>query len=667
MLVYLKRYGPPVFTLIIFISVAIALYGELGKYNWLEVKRSITRLADWKLWIAIPIAFASYLAASLNDYLGVRYAGRKLPLHTTTQIGFICYAISYNVGFTALGGTALRYQLYAARGLNTIEIAKVVVFECTSFFIGVCFLGGILLAVGVPALSQALQVPLLVGQLVGVALLVALLLYFAASWRRVGEISFRDWHLALPTPPLALGQMLGSLVDICLAAATMYILLPEMELSYFEFLPLFLAAMLSGLASTVPGGLGVIEAVMLVMLREQSDQAAILGGLLAYRVVYYLIPLAVGVLLLIGTTLHRRHREMLGLLNKTLDQVPALLPRVLGVATYMSGVYLLLSGVLPPDTDHVSWLRGFFPLFVSESAYVVCAVLGVGLLFVARGIQRRLAAVYRVTLLLVVLGLIFAFLRGLDYAAALVMALTLLALLGAHDTFDRERPLFSQSFGGQWFSTTLFVLGLSLLVSGIAVESQIYDGAQLWSMDWPDHAGRVIRVAVASLLAVVLLAATRLAQGRKFLAGLYCRGTAAEAKQLAEQWSREIPLDSRLLFSPGRDAVLAYKVSENTWAAQGMPVGDPQKVEELIWTFTDMAEMSGATPLFEEIPESQQKPFLKAGYIPVVYHPDTTGSDQFVEPGKIRTMTRSLIHEIKSLLHEERSKLKEVKEDSQAD
>ena len=658
---YLKRYGPPLFTLAVFLCVALALGGELERYDWREVQRSIGGLADWKLWVALPLAFLSYLAASLNDYLGVRYAGRRLPLRTTSLIGFIIYAISYNVGFTAVGGTAMRYQLYAARGLQAVEIAKVVVFEFTSFFIGVCFLGGILLTVGVPALTQALNLPMLAGQLFGGALLAALALYFAASWRRVGELKFKSWHLAVPTPPLALGQMLGSLFDISLAAATMYVLLPDIGLSYFEFLPLFLAAMLSGLVSTVPGGLGVIEAVMLAMLRDSGDSAAILGGLLAYRAVYYLVPLAVAVALLIATTVQRRQRQVAGMLSRTLDKVPALLPRVLGVATYLAGVFLLLSGVLPPDPDHLAWLRGFFPLFVSESAYVICALLGVGLLFAARGIQRRLAAVYRMTVLACAAGLVFSLLRGFDYAAALVMAVTLFALLGAAPTFDRRRPLFSQAFGGQWFTTTLLLLALMLLVSGVSIQGALGEVPSLWRMDWPDQAGRVIRVALAVMLAMALLGLTRLSQGRRFLAALYSRGTRAEARALAARWGGVIPDDGLLIFSDDRKAVLPYRKARGKWIARGHPVGEPAQAEELIWTFTDLAEMSGATPLFECIPVSAQEPFLKAGYMPVVYHHDGCRADDGSSAGgETRIMTRSLVHEILSLVHEEREKVRQA-------
>ena len=48
------------------------------------------------------------------------------------------------------------------------------------------------------------------------------------------------------------------------------------------------------MASHVPGGVGVIEAVVLEMV-PYEDKAILLGTLLAFRAIYYLLPLAVAI------------------------------------------------------------------------------------------------------------------------------------------------------------------------------------------------------------------------------------------------------------------------------------------------------------------------------------------------------------------------------------
>ena len=49
-------------------------------------------------------------------------------------------------------------------------------------------------------------------------------------------------------------------------------------------------ANLSALISHVPGGLGVIETVVLYLL----PGASVIGGLVAFRAIYFLVPLAIG-------------------------------------------------------------------------------------------------------------------------------------------------------------------------------------------------------------------------------------------------------------------------------------------------------------------------------------------------------------------------------------
>jgi hypothetical protein len=49
--------------------------------------------------------------------------------------------------------------------------------------------------------------------------------------------------------------------------------------------------MSGGVASNVPGGLGVFEGVILLLLSAKVPAAAVLASLLAYRAIYYFLPL----------------------------------------------------------------------------------------------------------------------------------------------------------------------------------------------------------------------------------------------------------------------------------------------------------------------------------------------------------------------------------------
>ena len=87
------------------------------------------------------------------------------------------------------------------------------------------------------------------------------------------------------------------MLDLCLAAAVLWALLPQgAHVGYIAFLAVYAAAVVAGVASHVPGGIGVFEAVVLLALPGIPTDA-LLGSLLAWRAVYFVVPLLAATLL----------------------------------------------------------------------------------------------------------------------------------------------------------------------------------------------------------------------------------------------------------------------------------------------------------------------------------------------------------------------------------
>ena len=78
--------------------------------------------------------------------------------------------------------------------------------------------------------------------------------------------------------------------------AAMYVLLGG-KVPYTTTLGVLMAASIVGVVTPIPAGLGVLEAVYLALLSGTVKQNALMGAVLAYRALYYLVPLAGGVLL----------------------------------------------------------------------------------------------------------------------------------------------------------------------------------------------------------------------------------------------------------------------------------------------------------------------------------------------------------------------------------
>jgi uncharacterized membrane protein YbhN (UPF0104 family) len=78
----------------------------------------------------------------------------------------------------------------------------------------------------------------------------------------------------------------------------MYMLIPgEPNIGFVSLAVIFVAATLLGFASHAPGGLGVFDAAMLVAL-WQFDKEELLAGLLLFRLLYYIAPFAISLLIL---------------------------------------------------------------------------------------------------------------------------------------------------------------------------------------------------------------------------------------------------------------------------------------------------------------------------------------------------------------------------------
>jgi len=106
----------------------------------------------------------------------------------------------------------------------------------------------------------------------------------------------RGRRLQLPSARLALVQFGISATNWALMASAMYLLLGG-QVSYLATLGVMLAASIAGVVTPIPAGLGVLEAVYLALLAGSIRQGTLMGALLAYRALYYLVPLGGGLLL----------------------------------------------------------------------------------------------------------------------------------------------------------------------------------------------------------------------------------------------------------------------------------------------------------------------------------------------------------------------------------
>jgi len=251
--------------------------------------------------IAAAAAFvvAGYFTLTFYDWFALRTIGRKeIPYRIAALAGFTSYSIGHNIGATVFTGGAVRYRIYSAYGLDAIEVAKICFVAGLTFWLG----NATVLGLGVTYTPQAAgwidQLPVWFNRCIGGAMLVVLACYLGWVWSAPREIGRGEWKVSLPSGPSTLLQICIGILDLSFCALAMYMLLPEdANIGFVTLAVVFVSATLLGFASHAPGGLGVFDAAMLVAL-WQFDKEDLLAGLLLFRLLYYLAPFVIALLIL---------------------------------------------------------------------------------------------------------------------------------------------------------------------------------------------------------------------------------------------------------------------------------------------------------------------------------------------------------------------------------
>lgn len=292
--------------LIIFAAAVATLLSGMSSVRPRQVAEFVAVMPLVQILAAVAFTVASYLLLTAYDFLALCYARRDLQFRDVVFASFTAFAFSNNVGFQIFSGGSLRYRIYSRLGLKAAEIGEVVGFCTLTYVLGVVTVGALLAVfdAGEVATLVPLPVPLIVT--VGVALLFLDVAYLTVAAMRPGPIVIGRYQLRMPSFGLAIAQIGLASIDAVLAATVMYALLPaDLHLPFFAYLSIYLIASTLAVLSLVPGGLGIFETAVTLLMVPLPKTAA-LGVLIVYRLIYFVIPLAVAAIWL---TLHELRRS----------------------------------------------------------------------------------------------------------------------------------------------------------------------------------------------------------------------------------------------------------------------------------------------------------------------------------------------------------------------
>lgn len=597
------------------------LQHELAQLHPADLRRAFAALPPLALLAALGATVLSYAALALGDALALRLIGRPLPWRRVAATAFMATAVGHNLGFALLSAGAVRLRLYGAWGLSAGDVAAVTGQASLRLGLGLLAAGGLVLLLAPAALSATLGLaPALVRGAGGLllALPLAALLWLWRAPRQSPRQSPRAWWpYPLPTPGQAALQVALAAVDLAAAALALWSLLPAGSVGWGSFLGLYLLALLAGGLSHVPGGLGVFEAVLMAGLPALPAQQ-LLAALLVYRAIYYLLPLALAVLVATVMLVRAHAQRWWRWTRRAQPAVSWVAPWVGSAMVFAAGCVLLVSGGLPALRPRLHGLHGLVPLPAIELSHLAGSLIGLLLLVLSQALLRRVAAAHRLAIWLLLAGAVASLLKGLDLEEAALALLTAIVLRAGRAAFNRPVQLELTDLGPRaWLGIGVAVLA-SAWVGLFSFRHVEYAHELWWRFALSEDAPRYLRASLLVALGCVVLALWQLARPRAPAAARPSRAELENAQRLVAESPRSDAAlallgDKRLLSDPGGMAFLMYQVQGGSWIAMGDPVGAAAEGERLAWQLLEMADRHGARAVFYQVDAQRLPLYLDMG------------------------------------------------------
>ncbi|NIZ12742.1 bifunctional lysylphosphatidylglycerol flippase/synthetase MprF [Phaeobacter sp. HF9A] len=587
------------------------------KVSWSAVRGDVAASSLGTIALALTATAVSFLALSCYDLLSVRSLAKdQVPPHVAAFAGGAGTAISNLLGFSYLTGTAVRYRIYTSLGVEPVRVAGIMATSWSAFWLGLSVILGVLLVAHPKGLAAVLPVD---GALeVALGALILLCLSGLCIWlaRGARSVTLAGVRTPLPSGQLALSLMAVAVLDLLGAAMTLYVLAPpDLTQNFVYFFVIFVSAIVLGILSHSPGGLGVFEATLIAGLGA-GGRSDMLAALLLYRVIYSVLPFVVAVVALAVAWLITQRSAIARTSGLLYRLIRPLVPVAAAGVALLAGSILLISGNLPGNAERFDLLRDIIPLSFIEASHLAGSVAGLLLIVVARGLYRKLYRAWVIAMGLMVVGLTASLIKGLDWEEALGMLFTLVLLGSFRSAFYRVEATSVFRLNTAWIVSVLALMAAIFWIGLFAYSHVEYRDALWWKFAMHADASRFLRASL--VVALILLGIT--------LNSILYRKTPRRAAReipevvrqlIAESGESEAQIDllgdKDFLISPDNRAYLAYCDTGGSLIAKGEPVGDETAGKALIWQLREKADKAGKRCAFYAVSPKYLASFLDLG------------------------------------------------------
>jgi uncharacterized membrane protein YbhN (UPF0104 family) len=293
-----------VLSIVVIAFAVMTLVHVLRDVNPGRVYTALKAVPAQNIAAAALLVAAAYVTLTFYDLFALRTIGKMhVPYRMAAFAAFTSYSIGHNIGATVFTGNAIRFRLYSSYGLTIVDIAKLAFITGLTFWLGNAVVLGLGICYEPEAASAINRLPVWLNRSLAIFVLTVIAAYLFWVGRKQRMVGRDHWQVTLPGARLTLVQIGIGILDLGLSSLAMFMLLPAgAESDFVAILVTFIFATLLGFASHAPGGLGVFDAAMLVAL-PQFEKEALLASLLLFRLLYYIAPFTLALMLVGGREL----------------------------------------------------------------------------------------------------------------------------------------------------------------------------------------------------------------------------------------------------------------------------------------------------------------------------------------------------------------------------
>ena len=581
-----------------------ALHVLMAHVHLKDVRAAFHAIPPGRIAMALLLSVLSYGTLTLYDVIALRIIRRPLPYRIAALASFCSYTLSHNLGLSLLTGGSVRYRIYRAAGLGAADVARIIASASAAFWSGVFMLAAMMLLIH-PSISLPLGLSPDVAKAAAIAVVLALAGMLFLMRRCVKELRLLGWAVPIPKSGQALAQMGIACIDLAAASGALFVLVPHASPALFpSFFLAYALAIIAGLVSHVPGGLGIFEAVMVATL-PGLDRPALLAALIAYRALYYLLPLLLAVAAIALHEGRTWRKPMSQALSGIQLLASGMAPVMLSALVSFGGLILLISGSLPAVHWRLKALAHVVPMPFLDASHFAASIIGAVLILLAAGLYRRLDGAFWMTRLLLLAGALFSFLKGLDYEEAAALLVIAGLLQWTRPAFYRRTAFTVELLTPGWLVTVAVAVGLSIWIGFFAYKHVAYQNELWWHIGRRGDAARFLRASVAASVVVIGAALWRLlrpAVPRQSLPAS-CEGPSEAAMVMAERAEAFLAYTGDKLFitSASGRAFLMYQIQGHSWIVMGDPVGDRAEWPALLWQLRERADAAQGRILLYQI------------------------------------------------------------------